>query len=280
MLIVRRVHLYAGLVLVPLVLLYGVTAFLFNHPGAFSPTHVEHVSAADARAGGLEGSLDPDAIARAVVTELARDQEFKDRPLDFKNARQTRGASLEVRTEETTGRVSIGEGGAVRISWRPRRERSKPSPYDRRRFSVAEEDLDELRDEVDGFVRERGREPESVRVRSYSIAFDLEHGDEVWAARYDVARGTLTCRRPEEETSPSLRRTLLRLHVAHGFPADGGARTFWAVLVDIMATAMVVWGLSGIAMWWQIRRTRFWGAVSLLIGCAVIGAAAFAMLPS
>ena len=38
--LVRRVHLYSGLFLVPLVLLYGVTAFLFNHPAAFSELEV------------------------------------------------------------------------------------------------------------------------------------------------------------------------------------------------------------------------------------------------
>ena len=32
----RRVHLYFGLLLFPWALLYGVTAFLFNHPTAFS----------------------------------------------------------------------------------------------------------------------------------------------------------------------------------------------------------------------------------------------------
>src|SRR5262245_21617562 len=32
---VRRLHLFSGLIMLPWVLLYGVTAFLFNHPGAF-----------------------------------------------------------------------------------------------------------------------------------------------------------------------------------------------------------------------------------------------------
>src|ERR1043165_7961536 len=36
MTVLRRAHLYAGLFLLPWVVLYAVTAFLFNHPTAFS----------------------------------------------------------------------------------------------------------------------------------------------------------------------------------------------------------------------------------------------------
>ena len=36
--VVRRAHLFAGLLMLPWVVLYGVTAFLFNHPDAF-PDH-------------------------------------------------------------------------------------------------------------------------------------------------------------------------------------------------------------------------------------------------
>ena len=34
--LLRRVHLFLGLFLLPWAVLYGVTAFLFNHPAAFS----------------------------------------------------------------------------------------------------------------------------------------------------------------------------------------------------------------------------------------------------
>ena len=34
--LIRRIHLYTGLFMTPWVFLYGVSGFLFNHPGAFS----------------------------------------------------------------------------------------------------------------------------------------------------------------------------------------------------------------------------------------------------
>ncbi|HVJ88034.1 MAG TPA: hypothetical protein VM452_20385, partial [Caulifigura sp.] len=44
--VVRRVHLYSGLFLFPWVMLYGVTALLFNHPGAMPDVPIEHLAAA------------------------------------------------------------------------------------------------------------------------------------------------------------------------------------------------------------------------------------------
>lgn len=74
----------------------------------------------------------------------------------------------------------------------------------------------------------------------------------------------------------SLRTFLLRLHKAHVYPSAGGARWAWALLVDVMALAMVSWGVTGLFMWWQIKRTRGIGtwlvAISLVLA-GFVGAA-------
>lgn len=61
------------------------------------------------------------------------------------------------------------------------------------------------------------------------------------------------------------RRYLLRLHMAHGYPVQQNARWYWAIAVDAMFATMVFWGLSGVLMWWQIKRTRLWGALCLVL---------------
>jgi hypothetical protein len=71
---VRRVHLYLGLFLFPWAILYGVTAFLFNHPTAFDDRPTASFGR-DALAGTpLEGPPDPQAIAERVVAELNETQ--------------------------------------------------------------------------------------------------------------------------------------------------------------------------------------------------------------
>jgi len=41
----RRIHMYASLFMVPWIVLYGSTGFLFNHPTAFQPADGTRVEA-------------------------------------------------------------------------------------------------------------------------------------------------------------------------------------------------------------------------------------------
>jgi len=58
---------------------------------------------------------------------------------------------------------------------------------------------------------------------------------------------------------------LLRLHMAHGYPYEANTRWFWAIAVDLMFLSMCFWGISGVVMWWQIKRTRNIGWVILIL---------------
>src|SRR3954465_14895470 len=68
--LVRRSHMYAGLFLIPWVFLYGVTAFLFNHPDAFPDREVRTSSRADAAGTPLECFPTAPTLATAVVDAL------------------------------------------------------------------------------------------------------------------------------------------------------------------------------------------------------------------
>lgn len=56
---------------------------------------------------------------------------------------------------------------------------------------------------------------------------------------------------------------LVRMHVRGGFRQDSILADAWAVIVDVVCVAMLIWIASGIYMWWLIRKTRLWGAVAL-----------------
>jgi hypothetical protein len=75
----------------------------------------------------------------------------------------------------------------------------------------------------------------------------------------------------------STRRFLTRLHLAHGYPGEQNARWFWAVVVDAMAFVMVFWGVSGIFMWWQIKATRKFGFLVLVLSVAAATALGLGM---
>lgn len=61
----------------------------------------------------------------------------------------------------------------------------------------------------------------------------------------------------------SVRSFVLRLHKAHGYGIQNNSRWYWAIAVDLMFASMCFWGISGLVMWWQIKRTRRLGFVLL-----------------
>jgi hypothetical protein len=68
-------------------------------------------------------------------------------------------------------------------------------------------------------------------------------------------------------------------HVLSGFHATGGfdqenpIYDAWAVVIDVVMAAVLIWVASGIYMWWNIRHMRWWGALAL--GGGVVSMAVF-----
>ena len=89
---------------------------------------------------------------------------------------------------------------------------------------------------------------------------------------YVLKDGHVDINRFTGEDGFPLRQFLLRLHTSHGQPPHWNGRMFWSLAVDTMAIAMVCWGVSGVFMWWQIKRTRFSGA--FVIGISLLTATA------
>ena len=85
---------------------------------------------------------------------------------------------------------------------------------------------------------------------------------------------------PNEDVTPpelGVRKFLLRLHTAHGYPGETNGRWWWAVIVDATAIVLVFWGLSGLLMWWQLKSTRVWGLIVLVLSAASATALGLAM---
>jgi hypothetical protein len=62
---------------------------------------------------------------------------------------------------------------------------------------------------------------------------------------------------------------LERMHRRRGYQHPYALEDTWAFSVDLAVVAMVFWSLSGLWLWWELRPTRFWGAVCGGLGLAV-----------
>ena len=272
----RRLHMYFGLVLAPFVLLYGITAILFNHHSLFSTSTYAQL---DAAVFTDLGFTDPDALADAVTAEIAEQSDvtverIESFPADF------RGDMIIDFTEDTMrNRYRITPEtmtGTLQTSPRSNDEDGEPP-------ILAVESVEPREIEtIDGIkTLLEAKHPEaSGRVRSMpDLEFRVRADGEELALTYDVQSGSIDQRRVDEpRTDFNLRSFLLRLHVSHGYPAQASARTIWAIIVDVTAALMIFWAISGVIMWWQLRPTRFNGMFTMVAGIALAIGLGYAML--
>jgi hypothetical protein len=79
---------------------------------------------------------------------------------------------------------------------------------------------------------------------------------------YDPAKRTLVIEKMQYRTNAMLE----RFHRRRGYETGYGLDTAWATTVDLVIVAMVVWALSGLWMWWELKVTRKLGALAALGG--------------
>ncbi len=62
---------------------------------------------------------------------------------------------------------------------------------------------------------------------------------------------------------------LRRLHTRRGYGQGYLADDLWAFGVDAFIIAILVWGATGLWLWYRMRRGRRWGAVCVAVGCVL-----------
>jgi hypothetical protein len=275
--LVRRVHLFAGLLMTPWVFLYGVTGFLFNHPGAVADREVRTVGRAEVVGTALADFPTAPELADRLVEALnttAGTPSF--RSVDRNDAVYSRalfvtatgnGREHSVRFDPDTGEAFIRSTTA---------SDTRPEDTWTGGTSVKLEDSprDRLARGIPALLAKLGIAADSTVIRTPpDLICTVEEKAQRWRIAYNLQSGAISARPANAaEGRLSTRRFLTGMHLAFTYPSRVETRWFWAVAVDAMAVAMVFWGTSGLLMWWQLKRLRRWGLVAL------ISSAAFATL--
>ncbi len=296
---IRRLHLYFGLLLFPWAILYGVTAFLFNHPTAFADAPTATFGA-DALAGTpFERRPSAKELAEAALATLNE----KQKPAtpyalagDAKFTREFAFATVKAEGQIVSVLVDVKSGaGTVRSQATRERNDPEPAPFAPARSSTPrggapkpsagglplEPSIAEaIKASVPTILERTGFPSGDVTVTSVpDVQFPVLADGRVWMATYNPMTGAVTgtAADAKPETELGWRRFLLRLHTAHGYPGEANARWFWAAIVDATAFVMCFWGLSGLAMWWQLKAQRRIGFVLLAASAIAATALGIAM---
>ncbi|MEM7229089.1 MAG: PepSY domain-containing protein [Planctomycetota bacterium] len=270
--LVRRIHMYFGLVLTPFVLLYGITAMLFNHPAWFSSGITESVEAGHFAEVEFDAA---DVLAAAIVSELTDEHELDVALIEGEDVRLRGDFIIDATTEEARTRYRLSRSDLSGTRQITEITPDVETPFPDAVVSPFGEPIETITTAIKDET-----EAERVRVRvAPDVEFAVTVDDEIWAVSCDVNTGALTVR-PSDEPRRAIetRSFLTRLHVSRGYPSEVTARWIWAVIVDVVAGLMIFWALSGILMWWQMKPTRMVGGVTVVIGLALAGLLGYAML--
>ncbi len=301
--LVRRGHLVVGLLLFPWAILYGVTAFLFNHPTAFSDQPATHFGREAIVGTPLETLPSLEDQTAAVIAELNRRAGDSQTYCladagSVRYAREFAFATVKAEGQQLSVLYDVaGQSGTIRSKL------DEPAPTTKAPFAlgtkaktiaetasrVPRTGHDKL--QVEQPIHERfksalptilaraGFPTGEITITSVpDLAFTMSDTTQTWNVIANAQTGTVNGKLVgEAKDELSVRRFLLRLHLTHGYPGSFNAKWAWAIIVDAMAFTMIFWGLSGLLMWWQIKATRRLGMILLIVSGVGAFVLAFAM---
>lgn len=277
----RRVHMFAGLLLMPWVLFFGVSGVLFNHPGLGESMRAQRVAPDELRAMGVNAPWKPDVAAREIVRALnARGGRYYE--LDESFEPHLAGFTL-LSAPAPDGRYALlldmARGGGVLVT-RTRRQRPDDAVLAEVPLDLPELTTAALETKLRGLIA-RHQLPRVEELKAHpKIAPELrlrvrDADGTRWNLRYDTRTGSVSGRRSDAFPALGASQILASMHTTHHFPLRVGPLWFWALFEDLLGVTMVIWAISGLVMWWQIKRTRLAGVLSI---AAALGLAAAVML--
>ena len=281
---VRRLHLFSGLFMFPWVLLYGVTAMLFNHPGMFSDHPQRQMTLADFAGTPLATPASAASDAEAVVATLNAKFATADNPLSLRlirpdearYARDRIAARVRGDGQEHSVMYDVPSGQAMVTT--VERTENALAPFAARGLKVSGSLGDRLKTALPPAFRDAGLAAEEAGIAvGTDLVFYTEAEGKLWQATYNIQTGAVTGKLADAPSALSPRTFLTQLHLTHGYPTASAARWAWALAVDAMFVSMVFWAGSGLVMWWQIKAVRRLGFLTLATGLLLAAALAIAM---
>ncbi|MBL4687896.1 MAG: hypothetical protein JKY37_25120, partial [Nannocystaceae bacterium] len=260
--------------MIPWVVLYAVTGWLFNHPTAFSGDAQLRQFSLDELPETQRSLPTAQAAAEAVTQQLAAHAPTATiTVVDPESAQLQRRISAKATRGTEQARLSIDidkAQGALRLA--PLDKEQIPSALlDAQIVAIAGFDQAAFDGAVALAASELGQSSKGWTVTGMPrLRFTLRVDGEDWRVTYQPKSGAIDYERLATR-EVSVKRVLARLHMTHGYPERFGAAWLHTFIVDLVVACLMLWCITGALMWWQMRRFR-------RIGLVVIGSALAASL--
>lgn len=281
--VVRRLHLYAGLFLLPWVFMYGVTGAMFNHQWLLPEVAMRAVETEQLVDTPLASFPTAEELAQQVVESLQSSAPDTTISLATNHGAEfNNNVILEVRASGAKHAVHIDPvRQSANVVLHPENEEPlQPLLEEISNITLASDPYTLAREAVPQIMAEAGIDASpSVKPMGWcKLNFLADVNGEPARVTYVLRDGHVDVTRYQGEDGMSPRQFFMRLHTSHGQPPHWNARMFWSVALDTMAIAMVTWALTGLVMWWQIKRTRLIGGIVIALSWVTAAWMVFSMI--
>jgi hypothetical protein len=273
--VVRRVHMYLGLLLFPWILLFGISGMLFNHPTL--GRSIAEQTLAPEKLASLTGfrAWNPELISTELVEQLNREsgQRFE---LDAGFRARFFGWPLFVAPSADGGRyvliANLEDGGAT-LSKHAAATPPATSPFQDTRIELPDYRMAALGKQMKDLLPKLGESASKSLNPHPKVAPELrfrvrDTHQQVWNVRYNLGDGSFTGK-PVNASSLGLSELLGELHKTHHYPVHSGASFWWALFADLTGITLVIWALTGLFMWWKMKPTRVLGVAAVSVALAI-----------
>ena len=266
LLIIRRTHLYTGVFLFPFIILIGVSGFLFNHNSTFWGGPLQSVSAPSSSSvkeiTGFQGIKASDAAAE-VLKELNKGEQkytLEDPSFShFTRPLSIQSGDLRVQLDLEDASVSASK------NVRPEHKVSK-APFDGVKSKKPLIQTKEIADSFNRLFPDRKEEFEVSSFRGSELRFNVkDESGKVWNVRYDYIKNQFSGNASDDPAPFNLSGFLTKLHKTHHYPHQVNSKWVWVLMADLSALAIVVWGITGLVLAWQLKNLR-----KLCIGLLIV----------
>jgi hypothetical protein len=273
---VRRLHMYLGLLVFPWILFFGISGILFNHPHVGRDIESRRVSAEQLSAWTGFRGWSPAVVAQSIV-ERINQQDLGSYTLEGESP-AFHGFMLFASPRADGGKHSLilnlenGGGGVARFG---PSEAARTLPLDGLEltnlpFSVAA--LETRMQGVSKALAAEGMGPLRAHPKVHpELRFSLRdaQGQRLLVA-CDLATGTLRVRPADRASALPWVELLGQLHTQHHFPMHFGPTFWWALFADLTGLTLVLWALTGLLMWWQMKPSRVIGSVAVALALGLV----------
>jgi hypothetical protein len=269
---VRKTHMYLGLVLFPWVIFFGVSGILFNHPGIGEQVRARPLSPAVLRDEAALLPFDAAQAARDVVTRLG--EQGAHYRVDESFSPHLHGSTAFASAAAGEKHLVLLHLPSARGVILTRADQSPPAAPFSGTLPMPAQGFHSLAARLAQVLPSVGISSPEAQALSLRIAPTLrfrmfDEREQPWNVTYDLGSGQLDGRPSRREAALSLHDLLGAMHKTHHFPPETGPTTFWALFADVTGLTLILWALTGLLMWWQLKRTRALGVIVVSVGLLV-----------